>query len=513
MAVRTVTIALAVILAIAGSSVQVGRGAPARDTLVVAAGVQFTTFDPLANAHPPAFSVEAAVMETLVARNVKGELVPVLAEDWRVSSDPRVWTFRLRRGVRFQDGTPFNAEAVKANLDRMRDKSLGQPKNSLWTFIEDVRVKSEYEVEVITEQPSGAILALLTDSSANIVSPAALKRFGTQIATNIVGTGPYVFQAPWAPGQDIVLVRNEQYWGPKPKVQRIVVKEIREALTRQALLERGEVDAVIDLPPEAVLRFQRDPNFVVRKDGGTRVAFLPFNHSRPPFNDLRVRKAIHHAIDVKAIIKGVLRDLSVPADNLVAPGVVGYTPDPDYHEYSPDKAKALLAEAGYPNGFTTQLVTPDGRYIKDKETMVAIAGQLKRVGIQADVVPLEWTTFLTQVRVKPDWGMYYWSWPGYTADAAYNAELLLWSENSSPKGFVPFYKNTEVDRLLSNARYITDQKVRTAMLERALKLARNDYAYVYLWRFFQITVLSKRVGGNLEVLADETILFKNVELR
>ena len=291
------------------------------------------------------------------------------------------------------------------------------------------------------------------------------------------------------------------------------MKEIREALTRQALLERGEVDAVIDLPPEAVLRFQRDPNFVVRKDGGTRVAFLPFNHSRPPFNDLRVRKAIHHAIDVKAIIKGVLRDLSVPADNLVAPGVVGYTPDPDYHEYSPDKAKALLAEAGYPNGFTTQLVTPDGRYIKDKETMVAIAGQLKRVGIQADVVPLEWTTFLTQVRVKPDWGMYYWSWPGYTADAAYNAELLLWSENSSPKGFVPFYKNTEVDRLLSNARYITDQKVRTAMLERALKLARNDYAYVYLWRFFQITVLSKRVGGNLEVLADETILFKNVELR
>lgn len=451
-------------------------------------------------------------MEKLVAQSPKGELVPQLALKWRVSANSRVWTFTLRQGVKFHDGVPFNAEAVKATLDRIRDVNLSY-KSGIWSFVEDVRVLSEYEVQVVTKTPHGAVLAMLTDSTGNMISPAAIKRYGKGLSTTVVGTGPYRFQTPWAPGEDIVLIRNEAYWGPKPNVKRIIIKEIREALTRQALLERGEVDVVIDLPPEAVLRFQQDPNFVVRKDSGTRVAFLPLNLSKKPTDDIRVRRAIKHAIDVQAIIKGVFRDLVLPADDLVGPGVIGYTPAPNYHEYNPAKARALLAEAGYPNGFDMDLVTPEGRYIKDKESMVAIQAQLRNVGIRVNVIPMEWTTFLGHVRKDAQWGMYYWSWPGYTGDAAYNAEALIWSSNWPPMGFNPFYKNPEVDRLITEARSTTDQKARQKILEKALQIARDDHAYIYLWRFFQITVLSKRVGGTLEVWPDETILFRGVVLR
>jgi peptide/nickel transport system substrate-binding protein len=494
----------------------VASPAPARDTLVVAAGVQFVTFDPMADSHTVGGNVEIHVMEQLIDRNPLriGQFVPRLAESWR--NDGNVWTLTLRRGVKFHDGTPFNAAAVKANFDRMMDRSLGFGKTSRWAHIEEVRVTGEYEVQITTKQPDGAFLNKLTDSSGKMISPAAIRQLGRGIATSPVGTGPYRFQTPWAPGQDIVLVRNDDYWGPKPKIARIIFKEVREPLTRQALLQRGEVDLVVDLPAEAIPRFRSDPNFVVRQDPGFS-GLLVFNNGKGPFANRLVRQAFNYAIDIRAIIKGVLGGFASPVDNLVGPEVVGYTPDPDYNRYDPSKARELLAAAGYKNGFEARLITPVGRYPKDKEAMVAIQDQVRKVGIRLDVVPTEWTTFLASIRPQSTdadvkWDAYYWSRTAYTGDPQNLMQELLHSAYAPPRGFTPFYKNPEVDKLIEQAGYVTDRNVRIKILERALRLARQDYAYLYLWRYQNMTVHSKRVTG-IEFGDFNSLLFSNAVLR
>jgi ABC-type transport system substrate-binding protein len=245
---------------------------------------------------------------------------------------------------------------------------------------------------------------------------------------------------------------------------------------------------------------------------------LAFNNAKGPFANRLARQALKHSIDVRAIIRGVIGGFATPADNLVGPGDIGYTPDPSYHAYNPSKARELLAAAGYKDGFEARLITPVGHSgsIKDMESMVAIQAQARRVGIRLDVVPTEWTTFLASIRPRNQddakWDAYFWSRGVFKGDPQSLMEELLYSANWPPAAFTPYYKNPEVDKLIEQGRYVVDRSVRGKILERALKLAREDHAYIYLWRYQKITVHSKRVSG-IEFGDFTALLFGGAELR
>ena len=451
--------------------------------ITIAQYADAVSLDPQHTNDNASFSIEKPMIEGLIGFNEKMEQIPQLAEKWDASPDGRVFTFYLRKGVKFHDGTPFNAAAVKANFDRVRNPDNKLRRYTLYKIISQIDVINDSTVRFTLSEPFGAMIATFAHPAGGINSPTAVQKYGNDYEKNPVGTGPYKF-AEWVPNDHITLVKNPDYWDKanEAKVDKIIIKPVPEEGTRIAMLQKGDAQFINFVPYIQADVVKADRNLSLASTEAIYTFWVAMNIQKKPFNDVRVRQALNYAVDKDAVIKAVLRGQGKPADSPLAPRVWGYTPVKTY-PYDPAKAKALLAEAGYPNGFKTVL---RGNVQTDaKDAMVAIQGQLKQVGVDVEILALP-AAALSAERFKPleenKGEMDFAGWSPSTGDADWGIRPLLTKENWPPTNFtIGFYTNPKVEEAIKAGLQTSDPAKRKAAYAEAQRVIMDDCPWIFLW--------------------------------
>ena len=355
------------LVALALLAVALGAGpAGAAGTFRVAVGVDLDTVDPAQMTTTTVANMVDYVAETLTMLGPDGKVSPWLAESWTLSPDGTVYTFKLRKGVVFHDGTPFDAKAVKWNLDRLKDTQVRVPIRAPFPIKEAEAVDASTIKQTLT-RPSAPFISASWTTSAQ-VSPASIDKQGNEYKNIVhtVGTGPYVFKER-KKGESFTVTLNDKYWGKKPTYDTVVFRIVPEAATRESLILAGQVDLIV-LPPIAdVPALQRNPAVKVMLAPSDRTIFISLaEHDQVHLGDVRVRQALNYAVDKKAIVQNVLFGAADEMDAPMAPSLFGYCNAGTY-EYNPAKAKQLLTEAGVKPGTEILFHHPTGRYVQDKE--------------------------------------------------------------------------------------------------------------------------------------------------
>ncbi len=419
------------------------------------------------------------IAETLLLMTEDLEVAPLLAESWEFSEDARTLTLYLRKGVFFHDGTPFNAEAVKVNLERFRNAIY---KFLLYPRVQTIEVVDEYTVRFNMDMPFAPILAHLTHNFVAMVSPKQIAEVGDKEIMEPVGTGPFKFDK-WVRGEYVRIVRNDQYWGQKPYLDAVKFLVVPSDATRLVLLETGQVHAIMRVPPLDAPRIAAIPGLEVVKIPSVRTIYIGFHHQKAPWTDVRVRQALNYAVDKEAIVKEVLGGVGGVSTAPIMPLIFGYS-EQEVYTYDPEKARQLLAEAGYPKGLKVKLYHPTGRYMMDAAIAEAVQAYLGEVGIEAELITMEWAAYLAFLRrpvEEADFDLYLLGWGCVTLDADYGLFALFHSGEWPPKGNnFSFYSNPEVDRLLEAGRVETDPEARKAIYAEAIKTLWEDAAWLFL---------------------------------
>ena len=327
-------------------------------TVTYAAGADPDSLDPANAESNPSEAVNRMIFENLVKFDPKLNLVPGLAEKWEQAKDGMSWTFFLRKGVKFHDGTPFNAEAAKYFFDRMIGPEKPSRAGLYAPLVDSTTVVDEYTVKVNMKAPFAFLLNNIAHSASGIVSPTAHKAMGKDIARKPVGTGPFKF-VEWVHGDHVTLVPNDSYWAGKPKLEKIIVKTVKEESARVMMLQSGDAQLAVRLPSEDIPRLEKDANIQLDATETLRVLYIGFNCAKKPFNDERVRQAFNLGMDRESIVKNIYQGRALAASNIVAPLTTGYFPLPPY-PYDPEKSKKLLAEAGLSQWAESQVHQPAG---------------------------------------------------------------------------------------------------------------------------------------------------------
>ncbi|TVR61595.1 MAG: glutathione ABC transporter substrate-binding protein [Spirochaetaceae bacterium] len=469
-----------------------------RDTLTIAIGAEPESLDPVKMTSAPAATVGEHVIERLIYMEEDGSLVPMLATSWSANADSTVWTFQIREGVTFHDGEPLNAEAVRLNLARFVDPEVGAAYAFLLGSVREINATGEYTLELRLAQPFAPILSHLSHSFIGIVSPRQIRGIApTATFENPVGTGPYTMDR-WSRGDSIRLSLNENYWGDTPQIPNLVFNFIPEESARIVALETGEADAIMAVPPQDVARLEADPNIDVVFQTSVRTIYIGFNNLREPFTDPAVRRALNHAIDKQAIVDSIFEGSGFVADAPIVDAVFGHTSVGPY-AYDPALARRMLAEAGFPDGFSMTLHHPTGRYPLDATVAAAVQSMLADVGVDARLETREWSSYLQFTSQPPDQAQYdafMLGWGTVTLDADYGLFALLhsaqWNPNGNNRGF---YKNERVDEILSAARVETSPDRRRTMYHEAIGLIWDDAPWIYLYNAAQINAVRTNVGG------------------
>jgi glutathione transport system substrate-binding protein len=475
-----------------------GVGAPQPEKVItIGQYADGVSLDPQNTNDNASYSIEKPMLEGLLGFNEKMEQIPQLAEKWDASPDAKVFTFYLRKGVKFHDGTPFNAAAVKANFDRVRNPDNKLRRYTLFQQISQIDVVDEYTVKFTLSEPFGAMIATFAHPAGGINSPTAVAKLGKDYEKSPVGTGPYKF-LEWVPGDHLTMVKNPDYWDPQnaAKVDKIIVKPVPEVGTRIAMLQKGDAQFLNNVVPAQADTVKGDTNLNLVANEAIYTFWMAMNTQKKPFDNVKVRQALNYAIDKDAIIKTLLRGYGKPADSPLAPRVWGYSSVKVY-PYDPAKAKALLAEAGYPNGFKS--VLRGGEATDAKEMMVALQSQLKQVGVEVEVKSLDAAT-LTAERFKPvaenNCEMEYAGWSPSTGDADWGIRPLLTKPNWPPTNFnIAFYTNPKVEDLVKAALGTSDPAKRKAAYAEAQQIIMEDAPWVFLYVNNTMGGSRSNVGG------------------
>jgi peptide/nickel transport system substrate-binding protein len=460
--------------------------------------VEPEALDPIRMSSSPAATVSRHVTETLIYLDVDGSLRPGLAESWEASADNLVWTLRLRRGVEFHDGTPFDAEAAKFNLERFLDPANRAPFRFLIDRIVRVEAADRHTLRLHLNAPFAPLPSHLSHAFIGMVSPSAVRALAADAVVEApVGTGPFIFEK-WARGEQIVLKRNPDYWGDTPTIETVTFRFVPEDASRLVMLETGEAHAIMRVPPKDVPRLQGDPKIQVVKEDSVRVIYIGFNTQAPPFNDRRVRQALNYAINKQAIVDTILAGAGSVSTAPIVPAVFGYHTVGPY-PYDPARARQLLAEAGFPQGFKATLHHPTGRYMMDVTIIEAIQGMLREVGVEVELVTMEWAAYLAFLRVPPadaKHQMFMLGWGCVTLDADYGIYPLLHSSQWPPAGWgVSYFKNDLADALMDQARTNPDRAQRKTLYRDALAAIWEDAPWIFLHNEVQINGVRANVQG------------------
>jgi peptide/nickel transport system substrate-binding protein len=465
--------------------------------LIIAQGTDASTMDAHHMIDSPTDSVLSHMVETLIELTPKGEIVPKLAEKWGVSADATEFTLRLKRGIKFHDGQPFNAEAVKINFDRRLDPKAGTTFGFLVAQIASVTVVDEYTVKFKTKVPFAPMLSYLTHTTNGIQSPAALKKSWDKPVTMPIGSGPFIFKE-WVPGTKVVMVRNDNYWRKKPALSEVTFRVIPDDASRLVALETGEVHAAVRIPPSDIPHLEANPKITILRTPSMRTMFVGFNCLKEPFTDKRVRQALNYAVNKETILKDLLAGVGRVSDAPISPGIFGYAPIKTY-EYNIEKAKAMLAEAGFPEGFETTLHPAVGRYYMDASVATAVVVDLLKVGVKAEIKSMEWGIYLPFIlseKEVAEHNLYILGWQTVTGDADFGLFSLFHSGEWPKKGMAAsFYKNEKVDQLLELARGSANPKERMRLYKEAMALIVDDAPWIFLFSETQVTGVRANVKG------------------
>lgn len=484
------------------------------DVLVVGLVAEPKSLDPHASTAASDFQIDVNVYEGLL-RFKPGtlEIEPALAESYTASEDGMSYTFKLRSGVKFHDGSELNAEAVKFNFDRIRSEGGEFPMAFLFSSIAEVIVDDPMTVTFKLSEPFAPLLANFAGPSALIVSPAAVEKSGEEFGRNPSGTGPFKF-VTWESNRQVAIEANPDYWGTKPTLKGIVFRPITDANARVAELLAGGVDLLTELPADSVKQLGTDPKFKVYDVTAPSVWFLILNLKEEPLKDVRVRQALNYAINKDSLVNDVLQGTAAVADSPVPEAFNwAYNETLAPYPYDPEKAKALLAEAGYPDGFETNfLVTEGGSGMLDPVAMgTAIQADLAAVGVKANIQTYEWNTFLDTVNpgLEGKAGLAEMAW--MTSDPDTLPFLTLRTEAWPAEGGYNsgYYSNPEVDKLLAEARSSADQAKRAELYKQISKLVYDDAPWVFVANAKANAVAGANIG-NFQLEPSSQLFLANV---
>ncbi len=461
--------------------------APAKNiknaTITVSLGAEVDTMDPHSSSSALATTIHRYVFDTLMHRPRDGNtLVPWAAKEV-VQVSPNVIEFRMREGVKFSNGEDVDALAVQFSLMRPLQAGFKTVQSRLFRVIERVEVVSKWVARVHMKTPDPGLLRRLADWG-NLVPPKYYAGLSQEdAAIKPIGSGPYRL-ARWERGVDMVFEANPDYWrDDAPKVKSVRLVPIKEDGTKVAALMRKEIDIVNQVPAQFIPRLQSDAGTRAEIVRGTRVFHIGFTHAiDSPLKDPRVRQAISHAVDRNVIVKHVVEGRGIVANQPLHEWTEGYDAKRAWpYPYDPAKAKKLLAEAGFPNGFEIDFLATDGRYTKDKEVAQAIAGFLQAVGIKTRLQTVAWKRYVDVFGGRNNPGtkpfIYYIGYGNGTGDS--DAAL---SAVAACKGAWSAYCNPEIDKLLDSAASTPDMKKRAEIFRDITQRLASETAHVMLWQ-------------------------------
>ncbi|QRG67615.1 glutathione ABC transporter substrate-binding protein [Brevibacillus choshinensis] len=482
-------------------------------TITLAMEAEPISMDPQNVTDGNSISVQSTMYEGLLTFTDKMEPVPLLATEYKFNENATELTFTLREGVTFHDGSPFNADVVKANLDFVLDEKNGLARRNFFSFIKEVVVKDPTHVTIVATSPNSTMLSYLAHPAASMKSLEVIKKKKADpnfnLDRNPVGTGPYKF-AEWKDNQYVKVVPFENYWNKdlKAKAESIVYKPVIEASTRINMLKAGETDIVTKLPTLNAKEIASDSKFNVFTGPSLNVYYVGINMREKKYQDKKVRQAMNYAINKDELIAGVLDGYGKVADSPIAPNTYGYAQQKVY-EYNPDLAKKMLAEAGVKDGFEATLWTRNSsEFIAIAEN---VAMQLGKVGIKAKVQAFESGTLFDMLDNNKGTDLWIGRWSPGTGEVDYGIR-----PNFHTKSFGPannnsgFYSNPQVDKLLDDAISTANKEESLKKYAEVQKIIVEDAPWVFLHVPENIVAKTSSVS-NVMVLPSDTVIVDNAE--
>jgi peptide/nickel transport system substrate-binding protein len=460
-------------------------------TLIFARGADSLSLDAINVTDGESTRVTHNIFETLFKYDENLELQPGLATEYDLGEDELTWTLKLREGVKFHDGTDFNADAVVYNFERWMDPDHPEHHGEFTYYsflyggfkgdkdhkIEHVKAVDEYTVEIKLTEPTAPFISYLAIPMFGIASPEAVQKYGDKFNENPVGTGPFKFES-WSRNDKIQLNKNEDYYVEDiPHLDQLIFRVIPDNSSRFTALQTGEVDMIDGLSPDDAGAVESDGNLDLIKRPGFNIGYLAFNMEKEPFDDPKVRKALNYAINKDSIIDAFYNGMAEKAVNPIPSSLWGYNEDIEGYEYDPEKAKELLAEAGYEDGFKTELwgmSNPRPYMPQPLKIAEAIQSDLAEVGVELEIQTYEWATYLDKTS-NGEHDMALFGWTGVMADPDNFLFPNLSKTNATkPANNRAFYKSDEFTNLLMESRTTFDEEKRADLYKEAQEIFYED---------------------------------------
>ncbi len=490
-----------------------------------------TSIDPHFHNLTPNDSALSHIYERLVAVNEKGEFMPGLAESWS-QPDDKTWRFKLRGGVQWHDGQPFTADDVVFTFERAANVPNSPSSYASAVKGRTVRKVDDFTIDIVTAMPDP--LMLNNVSRVMIISRARGKGVKTEDFDSgraAIGTGPFKF-AEFVPDQKLVVVRNDGYWGEKPRWDKVTLQQIANDQARVTALQTGDVDMIEDVPTASLAKLKEDPKMEVTQAVTQRVIYLHLDQFRDsttfvtakdgtpianPLKDKRVRLALSKAINRDAIVARVMGGAAIPAGQFLAPGFFGTIPALKPPAYDPEAARKLLAEAGFPAGFKMTIHTPSGRYTNDVKVAEALAQMFQRIGIDASVEALPPAEFFARAssgdKGRPEFSVILAGRSSGTGEASDSLNALVHTVNAATGAGAANrgrYSNANVDTLIEAAQSTIDTAQRAELLSQASVLAISETAIVPI--YYPVQTWAMKKGLSYKARADEYTLATGVSV-
>jgi peptide/nickel transport system substrate-binding protein len=426
------------------------------------------------------------VFDGLTARDAAGNLVPALAESWK-RLNPTTWQFALRKGVKFHNGDDFNADAVKFTLDRAVNPETKATIISEMSTIARVEIVDPYTVNVVTKAPDFLLPVRLGELFGLMLSPKHTTAVGKEgIATKPNGTGPFRLVS-WTKNEQMVLEANEHYWRGAPKVRRLVVRPILEDAARIAALQAGEVDLIAPVPHARIAELRRNDKLVIKTIPAPRIFHVTIDVRKPPFDNVKVRQALNHAVDVNAILRGLYFGHGTRLATVVDKNALGYDPSVKPYAYDVARARALLAEAGLPNGLDTEFDSFTGSIADHSKPAEAIVAFLQKAGVRAKQNVFEFAAFgprRVQNRTAP---LFIYSIGNAYLEPSW---VIRWMTQG---GLGMHYKNPKLDEMLARIEATDDPRKRAPLYGDVQRLIKDEAPFIFLFQADAAFGMSTRI--------------------
>lgn len=507
MRARYLALALMLVLAVAASPLF----AAGKD-IIYASDSTTKTLDPHNTSDTYSGAIERAICQGLLGFDRNMNIIPLLAESYTYNSNATEFTFKLRKGVSFHDGTPFNAKAVKVNVDRLMTGKY--VRSSLMDPVKELKIIDDYTVQFKLQKPFGAFLNALAHPGALMLSPAALEKYGDGISNNPVGTGPYVF-GEMVSGSYVLIKKNPNYWRGTVKVDSIKFQPIPENGSRVAMLRAGQAHYIYPMPAELLKLVENDANVEVIKQASIIERYFILNTKAKPLNDERVRQAINYALDKKAIISIGWGGAAAEADSLF-PSSLPFFKKQGPWPYDVAKAKELMKQAGYPNGFKVNFITPNAS-ARLRVTQMA-QQQLQAIGITGDIQSMDSASFYDMLAknkaetVGDNPFIAFGGWSSSTGDADWATRPLVSTDAFPPNmSNYGFFSDKTVDSLIEAGLTSADPKIRGEAYMKLQDYIWQKAPWAYLFVDTMLAAKTKKLTG-IYPMADGAFTVEEAEI-